>query len=97
MKNRKFLITIILALFILSITNCYLPPDKSDVDYYSDNIAVWDSVHGEMHKLIFHTVYLENSTISGFSLNTLQIETFHITHEETEKFEQMKNISGINS
>jgi hypothetical protein len=97
MKNLKFIITFILTLFILSITNCYLPPDKSHEDYYSDTIAVWDSEHGDMHKLIFHTIYLENSTISGFSLNTLQMETFHITHEETEKFEQMKNISGINS
>ncbi len=94
-KTIRFGSAILLS--VLFIAACARYVKNPEEDYYSSTIVVWDSHLNEYHKLIYHTVYLENSTISGFSLNTLQVETFLVDDETKAKFETMKNISGVHT
>ena len=88
---------IIIISTILVFSGCIQQIEKPQNTYFSDTIVVWDSSHDVYHKLMFHTVYLENSTISGFSLNTFQIETFHISEESQRKFDMMREQNGVNT
>ncbi len=87
---------IILTLTFLLFSSCIQQIEKPQNTYFSDTIVVWDSSQDVYHKLMFHTVYLENSTLSGFSLNTFQIETFHISDDSREQFDLMKQLDDVN-
>jgi len=86
-----------LTLTLFFIPGCIRQVEKPQNTYFSDTIVVWDTSQDVYHKLMFHTVYLENSTLSGFSLNTFQIELFHIDEEVQAQFEMMKQLEGVNS
>ncbi|MFQ6609576.1 MAG: hypothetical protein ACE5D7_02120 [Fidelibacterota bacterium] len=88
---------IIIFSSIILLTGCIQKVEEPRNTYFSDTIVVWDNSHDVYHKLLFHTVYLENSTISGFSLNTLQTETFHISEDNLEQFNMMREKNGVNT
>ncbi len=93
MKNI-ILFAFLIVLFLQS--GCSNIANKQTNDF-SSTLVIWDKIENEYHKLLFHTVTITNTTITGFSLNTVQIETFQISEENRLQFEQMKKIRGINS
>lgn len=86
---------LIVVLAVL-VSGCY-SVDQGRQDDYSATLVVWNSVEDEYHKLLFHTVSYEGTTISGFSLNTLQMETFQVSDENRAQFDRMKQDRGVTS
>ncbi len=91
--NKLFPSAFLIILFLLS--GCYNVADKPESDF-SSTLVVWDKTGNDFHKLLFHTVSITNTTITGFSLNTIQMESFEISEENRLQFEQMKKKLGIN-
>lgn len=90
--NKLFPAAILIILFILP--GCDNVADKPDSDF-SSTLVVWDKTGNEFHKLLFLTVSITNTTITGLSLYTVQIESFEISEENRLQFEQMKKKRGI--
>ncbi len=91
--NKIIPAAFLIVLFLQS--GCYNIANQP-ADDFSSTLIVWDNIENVYHKLLFHTVTITNTTITGFSLNTVQMEAFRISEENRLQFEQMKKKRGIN-
>ncbi len=94
LRMNKIIPTAFLIVLFLQ-SGCYNIANQP-ADDFSSTLIVWDNIENVYHKLLFHTVTITNTTITGFSLNTVQMETFRISEENRLQFEQMKKKRGIN-
>jgi len=73
----------------------YFPGNPRPEIDYTETLVVWDTTGQKYHKLLFHTVKLNQHTISGYSIETQNTEQFQLTAESDQQFIKMQEQKGF--
>ncbi len=106
--NKIFLPVLIVAAG-LAVFNCTSKTAEKPEDIRSVPVVETDSTHSAMtlhlvdpvtdehHRLLVHTISLNDSLLAGYSLNTEAMEEFLLSPADHQYFEGMKRLKGITS